>query len=262
MSDIAIREIEEMSLRGSYVIDGFPSVGLVGSIVANYLVGYLKLKQVAVVDSDQFPTVSLIKGGMPYSPVRIYAGQINPEREEKMVVFTSEFQPPPHLIKPLACTMMDWVEDHKCRLLLSPEGLKRTPKKEEAPKEAKPEEEPPRNQLCGIGSTKEMMELLKANGINIFEGGVIVGLAGVLLNEGLIRGFNVITLLASARADLPDARAAASVTEVIGKMILKSSLDTKPLLEEAQAIEAGLNDVYKKAGKEDELKKIREVMYG
>ncbi len=259
MSDIAIREIEEMSLRGSYVLDGFPSVGLVGSIVANYLVGYLKLKQVAVVDSDQFPTVSLIKGGMPFSPVRIYAGPIRQGKDEKMVVFTSEFQPPPHLIKPLACTMMDWVEDHKCRLLISPEGLKSAPLRKE---EGKPNEEPPPNQLFGVGSTDEMMELLKANNVRIFEGGVIVGLAGVLLNEGLIRGFNVITLLASARADLPDARAAANVSEVIGNMILKSKLDIKPLLEEAKSIEAGLNDVYKKAGKEDELKKIREVMYG
>ena len=55
MSYIKIIEIEEMNLRGAYVLDGFPSIGLVGSIVANYIVGSLGLRQIAVVDSDTFP---------------------------------------------------------------------------------------------------------------------------------------------------------------------------------------------------------------
>ena len=76
-----IIEIEEMNIRGAYVIDGFPSVGLVGSIVANYLVTSLNLRQIAVVDSDHFPTVSTIKNGVPHSPVRVYGGSSTKARE-------------------------------------------------------------------------------------------------------------------------------------------------------------------------------------
>lgn len=256
MSFIRIIEIEEMNIRGSYVLDGFPSIGLVGSIVANYLVTQLKLKQIAVVDSDTFPTVSMIKNGTPNSPVRVYAGDVN-EGGDKLVVFVSEFQPPPHILKELGKTIMDWVEDHKCRMIISPEGLStkqsgRILNKEESS-----------SQVLGVGSTPEARDMLRANDIDIFEGGVIVGLSGILLNEGVNRLFDVITLLSEASSEFPDARAAAAVTRAINKLVLKDSLDIKPLLQEAEVIEKGLKDMYEKAGKEDELRKVTlPGMYG
>jgi predicted ATP-grasp superfamily ATP-dependent carboligase len=36
MSNVRLIEIEEMNIRGAFVVNGFPSIGLVGSIVANY----------------------------------------------------------------------------------------------------------------------------------------------------------------------------------------------------------------------------------
>ena len=165
-------EIEEMNIRGAYVIDGFPSVGLVGSIVANYLVTSLGLRQIAVVDSDHFPTVSTIKGGVPHSPVRVYGGEFNDGK--RMVVFVSEFQPPPHVLKLLGITMMDWVEDHKCRLVISPEGM--------STKQSQrlPGEQP--HEVLGVASTPEAREMLRSKNVPIFEGGIIVGLSAILLN--------------------------------------------------------------------------------
>jgi predicted ATP-grasp superfamily ATP-dependent carboligase len=117
--------------------------------------------------------------------------------------------------------------------------------------------------VVGIGSTPGARELLKANGIPIFAGGVIVGLSGVLLNEGVNRLFDVITLLSEASSEFPDARAAAEVTMVINKLVLKGSLDIEPLLREAEVIERGLKDMYEKAGKEDELRRVTVPgMYG
>lgn len=253
MSDIRIVEIEEMNIRGSYVIDGFPSIGLVGSIVANYLTSTLKLRQIAVVDSDHFPTVSMIKDGTPHSPVRVYAGDI--ERGDRIVVFTSEFQPPPHILKPLGQAMMDWVQEHKCKMLITPEGIT-TKQTHRAPEES--------DRVLGVASTPEARAFLRSNGITPFDGGVIVGLSGVLLNEGVNRSFDVITLLSEASTEFPDARAAAAVTAAINKLILKNRLDIKPLLQEAENIEKGLKDIYDRAGKEDELRKTITLpgMYG
>jgi predicted ATP-grasp superfamily ATP-dependent carboligase len=173
------------------------------------------------------------------------------------VVFVSEFQPPPHIIKDLGKAFMDWLEDHKCRMLISPEGIStkqtgRPPNRDESG-----------TQVLGVGSTKEARDLLKANDISIFEGGVIVGLSGVLLNEGVNRTFDVVTLLSEASTEFPDARAAAAVTRAINRLVLKDSLDIKPLLQEAEVIERGLKDMYEKAGKEDELRKVTlPGMYG
>lgn len=249
-------EIEEMNIRGAYVVDGFPSIGLVGSIVANYLINSLSLRQIGVVDSDTFPAVSMIKGGVPTSPVRVYAGEIN-KGKDRLVVIVSEFQPPPHDIKELGKIIMDWVEEHKCRMIISPEGIS---KKQTA---APPDRKDMGEQIMAVGSTSEARELLTTNGIPIFETGVIVGLSGVLLNEGFNRIFDVITILSEASTEFPDARAAAAVTMVINKIVLEDDLGIEPLLQEAEIIEKNLKEMYERAGKEDELRKVTGPgMYG
>lgn len=249
-------EIEEMNIRGAFVVNGFPSIGLVGSIVANYLINSLALRQIGVVDSDTFPAVSMIKGGVPTSPVRVYAGEIN-KGKDRLVVIVSEFQPPPHVIKELGRTIMDWVEEHKCRMIISPEGI--STRQTSAPADGSEMGE----QVMAVGSTTEARDLLTTNGIPLFKTGVIVGLSGVLLNEGYNRLFDVITILSEASTEFPDARAAAAVTMVINKIVLEDDLGIEPLLQEAEMIERNLKEMYEKAGKEDELRKVTApAMYG
>ncbi|NLI73185.1 MAG: proteasome assembly chaperone family protein [Euryarchaeota archaeon] len=248
-----IVEIEEMNIRGAYVIDGFPSIGLVGSIVANYLVTSLDLRQIAVVDSDHFPTISTIKGGVPHSPVRVYGGELDDGK--RIVVFVSEFQPPPHVLKALGIALMDWVEDHKCRMVISPEGIS-TKQSQRLPGEQ------PR-EVLGVASTPEARELLTSKNVTVFEGGIIVGLSAILLNEGVNRIFDVVTLLSEASADFPDARAAAAEATTINDLVLDNRLDLQPLEEEAGKIEGELKDIYDRAGKEQEIRKTSmPIMYG
>ena len=254
MSNIRIIEIEEMNIRGAYVVDGFPSIGLVGSIVANYLVNSLGLRQIGV-DSDTFPAVSMIKNGIPTSPVRCTRG--DQQGKDRMVVFVSEFQPIPQDIKELGKVIMDWVEEHKCRMIISPEGI--STKQSNPP----PDTKDVISHVMAVGSTMEAREMLTTNEIPIFEAGVIVGLSGVLLNEGFNRLFDVITILSEASTEFPDARAAAAVTMAINKPVLEGSLDIEPLLQEAESIENSLKEMYERAGKEDELRKVTAPgMYG
>ena len=123
MSDIKIYELRRVDLKGATVIDGFPSVGLVSSIVANYLINTLELEQIGLMDSDAFPTVSLIRDSEPNHPVRIYAGTTKDGKGDKIVAFISEFQPPQNIIKPIAETIIDWAQDQWCSLIVCPEGM-------------------------------------------------------------------------------------------------------------------------------------------
>ncbi len=43
MATVEIFELKKMDLKNAVIIDGFPSVGLVSSIVANYLIALLKM---------------------------------------------------------------------------------------------------------------------------------------------------------------------------------------------------------------------------
>ena len=80
-----------------------------------------------------------------------------------------------------------------------------------------------------------------------FNEGVITGIAGVLINEGRRRGFDVLTFLAEAQADYPDARAAAKVIETINRILLHSPLDPVPLYAEAERIEQQLLQIQRRA---------------
>jgi len=257
MEGIQVYELKRMDLRGATVIDGFPSVGLVSSIVANYLINALGLMQIGIMDSPYFPTVSLVRDGEPMNPVRIYAAPKKDEKAEQIVVFISEFQPPPNLIKSIAATVLDWSQDQRCSLLLCPEGLI-VDAEEGAEKDEKPVS------VYGIGSTERAMELLKKNKVEIFSEGVITGVAGVLLNEGRRRDFDVITLLSEARPDFPDARAAAHVIETIDRLLPHTRLDARPLYEEAGRIENQLKDIHQKTEQAKTPTKVpqRPSMYG
>ncbi|MFQ5918847.1 MAG: proteasome assembly chaperone family protein [Thermoplasmata archaeon] len=252
MDGVHIHLLKELDLRDSVLIDGFPSVGLVSSIVANYLVELLGLEQVGVVDSPQFPTVALVKGGTPLHPVRIYAGgQENGGRP--VVIFISEFQPAATMIKEIADAVLDWAEAQACSLLVCPEGLivdQGTATKETV-------------NVYGVGSTDTTTAMLRESEVPIFEEGVITGVAGVLLNEGRKRGFDVISVLSEAHPDFPDARAAARVIETVDKVLLKMGLDTKPLYEEAGRIEQQLRSINRQALEGQEPEESRPTsMYG
>jgi uncharacterized protein len=237
-NDVHIYELKRMDLKGATVIDGFPSVGLVSSIVANYLINALSLEQIGMMDSVYFPTVSLIRDGEPMNPVRIYAGKEVPsEPHDKIVVFISEFQPPPNLIKVIASAVLDWAQEQKCEMLVCPEGLIVDKDKDLVESET--------IEVYGIGSTSKGSELLREHNVRVFEEGVITGVAGVLLNEGKKRDFNVLSLLSEAHPDYPDARAAARVIETIDKLLLHTELDAQPLYEEAERIEDQLKTIHR-----------------
>ncbi len=251
---ISIYEFRRVDLQGATIIDGFPSVGLVSSIAANYLIKILNLEHIGIMDSEHFPTVSLIRDTKPLSPVRIYAGEKG-RRGDQIVAFISEFQPPAGLIRPISNALVSWAIDQRCKMVVSPEGLVVDPELRDTADIS--------DVVFGIASTPRARELLKENNVHAFEEGVISGVAGVLLNEGRKRDFDVVTLLAEAHPDFPDARAAAIVLEAIDRILLGIEFDAKPLFEEAQRIEEHIRAIQKQSVvKKDSRDAPRPSMYG
>ena len=73
--NINVQQIIEKDLKGSTFICGFPGVGLVGNIVANFLINNLKLEQIGIIDGPGFPSISVVKEGVPNHPMRLYSGE-------------------------------------------------------------------------------------------------------------------------------------------------------------------------------------------
>jgi len=242
MSNVEIFELKRTDLRNAVVIDGFPSVGLVSSIVANYLIALMKMEYIGGMDSDSFPSLSLIRNGEPLGSARIYARPELKEGEQQIVVFSTELQPSASLLRDIGTSIMDFAIGQKCRLIISSGGL--IIEREEGEEAEKGE-----IAVYGIGSTETAQELLLKADAEPFVEGVISGTAGVLLNEGKRRSFDVITLLAEARPDMADARAAALILAAIDQMILHMNLNVEPLCKEAERLEAQLKVLHRDAQK-------------
>lgn len=140
---------------------------------------------------------------------------------------------------------------------MCPEGL--VIEKEEG---APPPDDEKSVRVYGVGSTQRARDLIIEPNVLPFSEGVITGVAGILLNEGKRRNFDVISLLAEAQQDYPDARAAAKIIEIIDRLMLHTRLDAKPLYREAERIEAQIRSVQSKAVVEPKGSKEFRGMYG
>ena len=235
MDEVQICDFEEVDLKDATVIAGFPSIGLVSTIAANYLIDALNLKQIGCITSSQFPALSVVHTGEPLSPVRIYAGSQGPVK--KIVVFVSEFKPKPNLINSISEIIMKWVNEKKCKLLISPEGMV---------VEGKSAEDEGEVEAYAIGSTEGSRSMLLSKNIPQFKNGIIAGVSGVLLNIGKQQNFDVISILAEAHPNYPDAKAAAAAINVIA-LIMGVEINVTPLYEESERIEKQLQKFHKQA---------------
>ena len=230
---IEIRPFKEIDLAGGVVIDGFPSLGLVTTIAATYLISSLKLDQIAAMDSAWFPPVSMIYAHKPKFPARIYASE-----RHKIAVCLSEFTPSTYLDRFIAKSILSWAQEQKCSLVITPAGV---PILEHSP------ERPEKLFLQGVGTTELTRQKLNEAKIHLLEFGAVPGISGALLNEGRWNNFDVIALLVEAYHEIPDARAAAVIVEAIDKLLPQIQLDVSPLYNEAARIESRLKTAREQA---------------
>lgn len=229
--DIQIVERKEVSVKGAVMIEGFPSVGMVSSIVANYMIKKLDMEYIGSVNSRYFQPTAIIADTVPMPPVRIYAGQPVETKDcicDRLVILTSEFAPPIELIKPLVDKILHWSKEKEIKTLVSVEGI------------VNESSQPDEHGTYAIASTGAAKKILDSKDVAVLQNGIITGISGVLLYEAERMQRDVICLLSDANPQIPDARAAARLIEVLDKFLPKIKLDPQPLLDEAEKIESQL----------------------
>ncbi len=225
--EIRIVDTRDEPIQGAMMVVGFPTHGLVGSVAASYLVHALDMTSVAYLTSDQFPPTVIMEEGVVSAPVRFYVSKLvcGVDRScEQLLVALSDIQPPPETLPELSRRLLDWAERRGVQLIVVVEG------------------QPVDEAVQGDARVVAMANRAAAPllGKYHFEpaNGVITGFAGGLLLAAIGRQIPVLCLVAQAHKDFPDARAAAKVIESINPLVPLLLLDTKPLREKAEEIEA------------------------
>lgn len=228
MEDIKLIEYKEEDLSNSLLVVAFPTVGLISSIAGHFIIDTLKLDEIGTIVSKEFMPATVIHNSKPSPPVRIYAGKKNcgPDGTcEQLAVIISEFMPPYNIIKPLAEKILEWSDKKGCKIVVALEGTHAVGEGKKKP------------MVYGIGSNNQMKKFLQQYKIEETKEGMITGVTGVLLYEGVLMKRDVICLLSEAHSAFPDSRAAGNLLKKLDVMLPEIKIDPKPLYKEAEKIE-------------------------
>lgn len=246
MAIVEVRTIKEVDLKGGTIVAAFPSVGLVSTITATYLIQTLPVDQVCALESEDFPSVSMIYARKPKFPARVYASP-----KHKLALFVCEMSLPARVHRAVAYTLLKWAADHKIRQIISLEGL---PMESDKPTESDP-------MVYAVASTDAARAELDKRKIEQLETGMIAGVTGVLLNEGRWRKQDVIALLAEARPDVPDAHAAVSLVRAVDQLLEDVEIDLGPLKQQARSLEEYLQRLKQQASPAAKQEPVPSDMY-
>ncbi|MCD6235605.1 MAG: proteasome assembly chaperone family protein [Thaumarchaeota archaeon] len=226
--EVEIVEVKPIDEKGFVFIEGFPDIGLVGTIAASYLVDKLKLEEVGYIDADTLPPIIAVRGEKIQELIRIYSGR-------RLVVVTSDIPLPASMIKPLGYRLMEWAKSKDPELFLCLSGLPE-PNRLNIDKPG----------IFVLGSSPELTEkLVQADGVSKFRDGFIAGIKGVLLKEGMRMNVNTAIILAQSHYNYPDPGAAAEVLRYLSKL-LEIEIDVAPLLESAEELKLKLRDLMRR----------------
>ena len=234
-SEIIIKEFKEFNLEEGYLIDGFPSVGLTSAIATESMIHTSQFELGGIIDSKNFPPISVIKEGKPNHPSRIFINE-----DLKVGVFSSYLNLDQSLHRQVSESMLEWSKKHKIKLIVSSVAVKSD--KEDS-------------QMMGVGSTDSARKKIEEIGLKTLDHGTIPGIPGSLLNEGSIRNQDVIVIIFKTTGSGPDFKSSAELCMTMSKLIPGASCDIPSLQKEAEKAEATIKET------QEESTHLKDSMY-
>ena len=221
-----IVEVSPVKLRNPILIEGFPGVGMVGTIAAMHLVKEWDMELVGYMDSDAFPPLCTIHNEEPLPAARVYQS-----KKYNTLVLFSEFVIPISTVNSVANEIVLWGEDRKLSAIFSLGGVGVSTEKDE---------------VYGIASTEGLKESLKDVGVTIIKEGVTTGVTGLILANAYVKKFPAAALLSSNRGININLVGAANVLDKLSK-ILNIPINTDKLRKQGEEIEEKIKKIMKES---------------
>jgi uncharacterized protein (TIGR00162 family) len=248
MKTTEIKEVADVELKNPILVEGFPGLGMVGSIATKYLVKALKAKKLALLHSPYFPYhVVVNKKGS----ARLLRGEFyywkNEAGDNDLVFLVGDSQP--QTIEgqfEVANSILDFAEKKKMKTVVTIGGYRNEV-------EGTPD-------VVAVATNPVLYEkALKSKALPSEAGTPIVGTAGLLLGLAKFRNIDAVCLLGETRGYLPDPKTAKRVLEVL-KELLNINVNLDGLdeeIERSKEILGRMRDIEKRRVKY--MQKMRRV---
>jgi uncharacterized protein len=233
-NEIHIKEINKISIEGGVIINGFPSSGITSAIATESMINTSSFELGGIIDSEKFPPISIIKNGQPNYPARIFVNN-----DLNVAIFSSYLTLDVTLHRSAARLMLDWLESKKASVIISSITVKGTTG----------------TKIFGVASTGSARGRLVSAGITVVENATVPGISGVLLNEGMLRGMDVIVLLVSSDKEFPDFQATSNLCNTLSKLVPGVSCNLDKIEKESKIIEQQIKQA------ETDTKDLSDNMY-
>ncbi len=216
----------DVTLKGYTLIEGFPGAGLVGPMAASYMIEKLGMKNIGHIESDLFPPIAAVHGGVPMHTARLYV-----DTKNKLVVVFSEFTIPQNVIYQLANELLSFIRKTGIAEMVSIGGM-------------------PSQKQTGtayvISTDQEVIKKAKKQGLKLVQEGVIAGVSALLITGAKEFQIPMTNLLVEVNPAIMDPKYAETAIEGLRKLI-GINIDLSDLEKESKEVELRVRDMVKKA---------------
>lgn len=214
-------EKKPMDVTGYTLIEGFPGMGLVGTIAVKFLSEKLGCEETGYIESESFVPIIRIHNGLPVHPSRIYVSD-----SHKVVLIVSEQIVPQVYTDRLSKAIADWIQKKKIKRIISLSGIRALPAKEG------------KKTAYGIASDEKSKKMLKDFNVEIIKEGITSGITALMMLEFKNRSLEAFSLLGNVQI-AADYKASAALIEKLNEMFA-FQISTAPLKKEAKETEKAL----------------------
>lgn len=228
MKETLVHRIKEVALREPVLVEGLPGVGHVGKLVADHMVEELKAEKIIEIYSPHFPPQVVVEADGTIKQVRneIYAYR-GREGEPDLLILVGDYQSATNEGHyELTGIFLDIAEAFGVKRIYALGGYG-TGQFVDKPL------------VIGAANTPHLVEEMKHHGVVFYEnepGGGIIGVAGLLLGLGALRGMDAVCLMGVTSGYLVDPKAAQEVLRLLSR-ILGLEIGMQALEERAKEME-------------------------
>jgi uncharacterized protein len=228
--------LDKMPAKNPIMIEGFPGFGLIGTIVTEYLIDNLKAEMIGRFEFDEMPPTLAIHQGSLVHPMGVFYS-----KEQNIILLHTILNTSGYEWK-VADSILGMCKEVGVKELICVEGVAGLSS----------EAEPLKTYF--FSQDKKKKDALTNLGMTALSESIIMGVTGALLlkSDKPVTCFFVQTV-----SNLPDSKASAGIIEALDKY-LSLSIDTKPLIKQAEEFERKLKKIQEQtmiSAREQELSK-------